>query len=194
MNIVSFLFYCIIVTFTPGPSNILIMSTVQNSGTKKALEFVYGASIAFAILVMTSTALNTFLKPIIPSIVDVMRVVGSVYILYLAWKIFKMEIGESTQSETGGFSSGFIMQFVNPKVILFTMTVIPGFVMPYYTDIYPLLMFALCITVIGCSAFATWVVFGVVLKKFFQKYQKTMNTVMALFLVYSAVTISGILN
>lgn len=38
MNITSFLIYCIIITFTPGPTNIAILSTVHNFGTKKAME------------------------------------------------------------------------------------------------------------------------------------------------------------
>ncbi len=38
MNILSFLTYCFIVTFTPGPTNIVILSTVHQSGTKKSTE------------------------------------------------------------------------------------------------------------------------------------------------------------
>lgn len=48
MNITSFFIYCIIVTVTPGPTNIVILSTVNNFGTKKAMEYTYGATIALA--------------------------------------------------------------------------------------------------------------------------------------------------
>ena len=47
MNITSFLIYCFIVTFTPGPTNIVILSTVHNFGTKKAMKYTYGATIVF---------------------------------------------------------------------------------------------------------------------------------------------------
>lgn len=40
MNITSFLIYCVIVTFTPGPTNIVILSAAHNYGTKKAMEYV----------------------------------------------------------------------------------------------------------------------------------------------------------
>lgn len=58
MNITSFLIYCIIVTFTPGPTNIVILSAAQNFGTKKTMEYVYGATIGFGLLLATSALLN----------------------------------------------------------------------------------------------------------------------------------------
>ena len=192
MNIASFLLYCVIVTFTPGPANIVILSTVHNCGIKKAVDFAYGAAAAFAILVGLSAVLNTVLMPVIPKILVFMRIVGSLYILYLAYHIYKMDASEAGNSDTGGFASGFFMQFVNPKVILFTFTVIPAFVLPYYKDPLPVSIFALSITIIGISAFASWVLFGMILKSFLQKYQKPVNIIMAGFLVYSAAAVSGV--
>ncbi|MED3923438.1 hypothetical protein P4644_27710 [Priestia aryabhattai] len=72
MNITSLLIYCIIVTFTPGPTNIVILSTVNHLGTKKAMEYTYGATIAFGILLAVSGTLNTMLATIIPKIFIIM--------------------------------------------------------------------------------------------------------------------------
>ena len=77
MNITSFLIYCFIVTFTPGPTNIVILSTVHNSGTKKAMEYTYGATIAFGLLLVISAMLNTMLITVIPKILIVMQIIGS---------------------------------------------------------------------------------------------------------------------
>jgi len=189
MNITSFLIYCIIVTFTPGPTNIVILSTVHNLGTKKAMEYTYGATVAFGLLLAISAVLNTVLIAVIPKILIVMQIIGSFYMLYLAYQINKMDVSESAEIQTGTFVSGFLMQFVNPKVVLFTMTVIPSFVMPYYTDSSTLAIFAGAITIIGFCAFVTWVLFGVMFKEFLQKHQKAVNIVMALFLAYSALMI-----
>ena len=49
LNITSLLVYCIIVTFTPGPTNIVILSGVYNLGAKKTMEYVYGAIVAFGL-------------------------------------------------------------------------------------------------------------------------------------------------
>lgn len=192
MNITSFLIYCIIVTVTPGPTNIVILSTVNNWGTKKAMEYTYGATIAFGLLLIISAILNTALMAVLPKILCIMQIIGSLYILYLAYQICKMDISKSTAKETATFLSGFLMQFVNPKVVLFTMTVIPSFVMPYYTKLSTLMVFVAYITIIGFGAFIIWVLFGTIFKTFLQKHQKIVNIIMALFLVYSAIIVSGV--
>ena len=189
MNITSFLMYCFIVTFTPGPTNIVILSTVHNFGTKKAMEYTYGATIAFGLLLGISAMLNTVLITIIPKILIVMQIIGSFYMFYLAYQIYKMDISEPTENQTATFMSGFLTQFVNPKVVVFTMTVIPSFVMPYYFAKPAVTVSVIAITLIGFLAFVTWVLFGTIFKQFLQKHKKTVNVMMALFLVYAAVMI-----
>ncbi|MBG9446136.1 LysE family translocator [Cytobacillus firmus] len=189
MNITSFLVYCFIVTFTPGPTNIVILSTVHNIGTKKAMEYTYGATIAFGLLLMISAMLNTILMEVIPKILIVMQLIGSFYIFYLAYKIFKSDTSKPAAIQNGTFMSGFLMQFLNPKVVLFTMTVIPSFIMPYYTEVPAVTMSVLSITIIGFLAFITWVLFGTIFKAFLQKHDKIVNIVMAIFLAYSGVMI-----
>ena len=192
MNITSFLLYCIIITITPGPTNIVILSTVNNFGTKKAMEYTYGATIAFGLLLAISAMLNTALVSVIPKILPIMQIIGGLYIVYLAYQIYKMDTSKSTVKQSATFMSGLLMQFINPKVVLFTMTVIPSFVMPYYTAPSTLAIFVTCITIIGFVSFITWVLFGKIFKEFLQKHQKTVNIIMALFLVYSAIMVSGV--
>ena len=158
------------------------------------MEYAYGATIAFGLLLGISAILNTLLVAVIPKILIVMQIIGSFYMLFLAYQIYKMDVTESAEVQTASFISGFLMQFVNPKVVLFTMTVIPSFVMPYYTAPPALAVFATSITIIGFCAFVTWVLFGVMFKEFLQKYQKTVNVIMALFLVYSAIMASGVVE
>ena len=189
MNITSFLLYCFVVTFTPGPTNIVILSTVHNQGTKKAMEYTYGATIAFCLLLAASAMLNTMLITIIPKILIVMQIIGSIYMLYLAYQIYKMDSSKPLVNQTGTFMSGLIMQFVNPKVLLFTMTVIPSFVMSHYTAFLAVTMSVLAITLIGFLAFTTWVLFGTIFKQFLRKHEKVVNIMMALFLVYAAIMI-----
>lgn len=189
MNITSFLIYCFIVTFTPGPTNIVILSTVHNLGTKKAMEYTYGATIAFGLLLFISAILNTLLVTVIPKILIVMQIIGSIYMLYLAYQIYKTDTSKPIVNQTGTFMSGFLMQFLNPKVVLFTMTVIPSFILPYYTAMVAVSISVIAITLIGFLAFITWVLFGTIFKRFLQKHKKMVNVMMALFLAYAAIMI-----
>ncbi|WP_410514955.1 LysE family translocator [Paenibacillus sp. BR2-3] len=193
MNITSFLIYCVVVTFTPGPANIVILSSVQHFGAKKAMQYVFGATIAFGLLLAASALLNRTLTGVIPNILSIMQIIGSLYMLYLAYQIYKMDSTVAKNNQSANFVSGLLMQFINPKAILFTLTVIPSYVMPYYTSSLASFLFVIIITVIGFLAFSTWVVFGTVFRRFLQNHQKVINTLMALFLVYSAIMVSGLI-
>jgi threonine/homoserine/homoserine lactone efflux protein len=162
---------------------------VNNLGAKKAMEYTYGATFAFGILLAVSTMLNTLLITIIPKILIVMQILGSSYMFYLSYQIYKMDTSKQNVNETATFRSGFLMQFLNPKVVLFTMTVIPSFILPHFIEIPEVTISVLAITLIGFLAFITWVLFGTIFKKFLQNHSKIVNVMMALFLAYSAVMI-----
>lgn len=194
MNLTFFLTYCLLITIAPGPTNIIILSTVHNSGIKKAQEFCYGATLAFGIILILSVILNSFLSRILPNTLFIMQIIGSLYMLYLAYQIFNMKKISTNKKESGSFKIGFLIQFINPKVIIFSLTVFPSFLLPYYTSIYQLIGFAFLITIIGGISFFSWLLFGKLLKKSLQKNQKLVNIILAIFLVYCAFIISGIQN
>ncbi|TLP39580.1 LysE family translocator [Arcobacter arenosus] len=192
MNILSFLIYCIIITFAPGPTHIVTLSTVQNYGVKRAVSFCYGASIAFAIILVLSVILNSLLASFTPKAMLVMEIIGASYILYLAYQIYNMDNSLNEKKNFGTFKSGFLMQFINPKVILFCITVFPSFIMPYYSSLSELLIFTIVVASIGSMSFFFWVIFGSLLKSFLIKHKRITNTLLSLFLVYCAIIISGV--
>lgn len=189
MDITSFIIYCFLVTFTPGPTNIVILSTVHNYGSKKAMDYTYGATIAFGLLLGISAMLNTVLITVIPKVLIGMQVIGTLYMLYLSYQIYKMDPSESTDNNTGTFATGFLMQFLNPKVVIFALTVIPSFILPYYTDMTAMTISVIVITIIGFLAFISWILFGTILKNFLQKHTRIVNVIMALGLVYTTIMI-----
>ncbi|MCM3226585.1 LysE family translocator [Terribacillus saccharophilus] len=186
MNITSFLIYCFIVTFTPGPTNIVILSTVNQFGTRKAMHYTYGATLAFGLLLFLSAILNSVLVTVLPKILILLQIIGSLYMVYLAYQIYKSDSSKKSSQLNGTFLSGFFMQFLNPKVIIFTLTVIPSFVMKNYTESTVILIFVAVITIIGFLAFIGWVLFGTIFKRFLQKHTKVVNILMAAFLLYAA--------
>lgn len=193
MNLASFLIYCIVVTFTPGPSNIVILSSTQIVGARKTMRYVWGATLAFGLLLTASAFLNQLLAGVLPGILKVMQIVGGLYMVYLAYQIYKMSTTEDAPKQVTGFWNGFIMQFVNPKVVLFTFTVIPSYVLPFYQSSFSSFLFVLLITFIGFLAYSSWVVFGTVFRTLLNRHQKLLSILMALFLLYSAIIVSGLI-
>lgn len=194
MDIISFLVYCVIVTATPGPTNIAILSISTNSGIKKTSRYIMGATTALLLLLVLSVLFNRALSEAMPKIMTVMQYAGSLYMLYLAYQVFRMNVSSAMSKQAATFLSGFTMQFVNPKIWLLTITVIPSYVMPYYKQTSVLMGFVLIITLIALLAFVAWTLFGRIMIRFLQKYQKGVNIVLALLLLYSAVEVSGMID
>ncbi|MDT9721557.1 LysE family transporter [Paenibacillus sp. ClWae2A] len=193
MNLASFLIYCIVVTFSPGPSNIVILSSVQQVGARQTMQYVWGATLAFGLLLTASAFLNHLLAGVLPGVLKVMQIVGGLYMVYLAYQIYKMGTTEDAPKQVTGFWNGFIMQFVNPKVVLFTFTVIPSYVLPFYQSSFSSFLFVLLITFIGFLAYSSWVVFGTVFRTLLNRHQKLLSILMTLFLLYSAIIVSGLI-
>lgn len=92
------------------------------------------------------------LVTVIPKVLIFMQVIGSFYMIYLAYQIYKMDTSKGIINEIGTFISGFLMQFMNPKVVLFTVTVITTYVLPYYQSMTALTLSIIVITSIGFLA------------------------------------------
>ncbi|MPN44862.1 Cysteine/O-acetylserine efflux protein [bioreactor metagenome] len=118
-----------------------------------------------------------------------MTVIGAAYIMWLAWKTYKSKphsIDENTKS-TNTFMAGLLLQFVNIKLILYAITTVSTFIVPYYQSPLVLISFCALLTFIGFLANCSWALFGAAFQKFLAKNDRVVNAVMALLLVYCAI-------
>jgi len=201
-NIVPFISYVFVVSFTPGPNNIMSMATASKFGYKKTLNFILGVSTGFSLLMIICSYFNLFLFNIIPKIKTFMGFLGAFYMIYLALKIMKSNTqkkddeNESSQnseiSNLNLFITGTTMQFINPKAILYGITVVSNFIIPFYKTGFSLLLFSLFLGFIAFLSTSSWAIFGSLFSMFLSKYQKQFNILMGLLLIYSAISISGI--
>lgn len=190
-SITAFLSYVFVTTFTPGPNNIMSMTNGNNFGYKKTLKFILGVTTGFAVIMILCNYLNLLLVGFIPKIKIFMDILGVAYMLYLAVKILKSSSNthNSQNKSLNTFTAGITMQFINPKVILYGITVTSSFILPYYNDIGTLLLFSIFFALIAFISTSCWALFGSLFQKFLSKYNKLFNIVMALLLVYSALSV-----
>jgi len=78
---------------------------------------------------------------------------------------------------------------VNPKVILYGITIFSTFIVPYYQSAGVLAGFALLLALVGFVSTCTWSLFGSVFQKFLVKNDRLFNGVMALLLLFCAVSL-----
>ncbi len=191
-NLTAFIGYMVAVTFTPGPNNILVMTNAGTYGFKKTLNYMMGGAIGVFMIVAASTYFNLLLFDVIPTVKPFMGLAGAAYMIYLALRIIRSKPPEAGQSgDPLRFHYGFIMQFLNPKLLIFAVTATSNFIVPYF-DSYYYVPFTLLITMIFILSWVVWSIFGSVFKLFLNKHYKPFNIAMGLILIYSAVSISGL--
>lgn len=189
-NWISFLTYAVITAVTPGPNNIMSMSNGSRKGFKGALPFNLGIWLGFSIVMLVCTFLCSVVSTLIPKVKLPMLIAGAAYMLYLAWETFRSsDIIEENHSRDG-FLSGLVLQFVNPKIYIYCIMSMEAYILPFYNgQFFPLVGFALFLAFIGFAFTLCWSAFGSVFKWLFSKHAKLMNTLMALLLVYCAVSL-----
>lgn len=191
-NLASFLTYIIVSTYTPGPNNITAMSIGSSGGFRKAMIFCVGMFLGAVTLIGTGMALSKTLYTLIPKIKLPIMIFGSMYMLYLAYKILKSSSVEKNkiQSNSSLFLTGVTLQFINPKAIVFSITTTSVYIAPYFEKFSTISLFVLLLAFIGFTGVVIWAAFGSVFYKLFSsKYQKAINIVMAFLLVYCAVSL-----
>lgn len=189
-NLYSFLTYIFVTAYTPGPNNIMSMSNSIKFGFRKSFIFNIGILIGFSIVMVLCTIFSASLYRILPSIKPLMLILGAAYILYLAWKTFKSSNDiDISNTKNNSFSSGLLLQFVNPKIMIYGITSMSTYILPHFSSIHILIGFSLLLAIIGFSGSICWSLFGALFYKLFTKHAKIVNIIMSLLLIYCAITL-----
>ncbi|MEG0449629.1 MAG: LysE family transporter [Lysinibacillus sp.] len=191
MPLFSFLLFVIITSFTPGPNNIMAMAFASKHGLSKSVRFSVGVGTGFFVIILLCSVFNIVLTSVMPIIELPLTILGVGYMLYLAYKILMSKDSNTGSDEGSGsfFIIGVLLQFINPKGILFGITVVATFILPYYHSYFSYFLFALFLGVVGVTSTFSWALFGSVFQKLLEQYKKQFNLVMAALLVYSAFSI-----
>lgn len=184
----TFLTYAVLTTITPGPNTILSMSNGSRKGFFRGLSLNLGMWCGFSIVMVLCAVFCSLLSAWLPVIKTPMLFIGAAYLLWLAWKTLRRS-GEINEKETkGDFLTGFSMQFVNPKIMLYGIMSYEAYILPVFEGNYPvLLLFAFVLSTVGFVNGLLWSACGSLFKRLFSEHGKIVNTLMALLLVYCAV-------
>ena len=120
---------------------------------------------------------------LLPNFLHVLQYVGAAYILWLAWHIACSKPQTDEMSKSASFMQGFMLQFVNVKINLFGITALTAYITAYSNELHVFLLFEMIIATIGTIATITWIGLGVVIQKYYFKYYRIINIILALTLL-----------
>ena len=189
-NWLAFLTYAFITAATPGPNNIMSMSNGGRLGFRGALPFNFGIWAGFSAVMLLCTAFCTTLTNLIPAVKTPMLIAGAAYMLHLAWSTFRSSGVIEDRHSSSGFYAGMLLQFINPKIYIYGIMSMQAYILPFYAgEPLTLMLFALLLAFIGFAFTLCWSAFGSAFRLLFSRHTKTVNTIMALLLVYCALSL-----
>ncbi|HEY3983606.1 cysteine/O-acetylserine transporter [Cedecea sp.] len=186
----AFWTYTLITALTPGPNNILALSTVTGHGLRQSSRVLAGMSLGFLIIMLLCAGIAFSLVSLNPRFTRVLGGIGGIYILWLALKIVTSQPpGSTTEAQPIGFWASFGLQFLNVKIILYGITALSTFVLPYTEEISGIVGMSVVLAAIGSFGNLCWALAGHLFQKVFQRFGRSLNIILALMLVYCAVRI-----
>jgi len=188
-NLIPFLTYVFVTTFTPGPNNILSMSNGMRYGYRKTLGFLLGIFTGFLVLMEICGLLNFVLINLLPQVKLWLNILGAAYMVYLAVHILRSKpMGEGQSDDSlNTFKAGFILQFVNLKGILYGVTVYSTFIVQPGITPLRISLFAPLLAAIAFIAISCWALGGDVFRHYLNRHYRLFNLVMAGLLIYTAI-------
>ena len=195
-SLFSLLSFVLISSFTPGPSNISSASMAVLHGYKNTLKYQGGLAVGVFVLMFLSGWLSTTLLNAFPTLEPILRYIGAGYILYLAVGILKASY-TFTEKELNplGFGHGLLLQVLNPKLFVYAFTLFSAFLTPISMHMVLLVFVAMGLAGISFCATSVWAFFGTAIKTYLRdsRLQTIVNIVLSLSLVYTALTLTGII-
>ncbi len=189
--------FVVITTFTPGPNNVSSASMGILYGYKTTLRYLSGIVSGFFLIMLVCGWVSSTLLQIFPAFENVLRLIGALYILWLAFHTLKASYAFKEEEQTQlGFPNGLLLQLLNPKVIVYGLTLYSTFLGEVAINPFYLIASALALTGVAFCAISVWALFGAAIRTYLDRPQVTqgLNLALSLLLVYTAVELSGVLD
>lgn len=185
----SLILFAIVAGFTPGPNNIMIMVSGLNHGTRASLPHYLGICLGFPAMFFAVGFGLGFLFEEYPVLHTLIKVFGTLYLLYLAWLIATSQSAEvdAQKRKPLRFYQAALFQWVNPKAWVMGTSAIAAFTTVGADMNAQIFIVWLVFAITAIPAVAVWMMFGVGLQRILDKpsWLRLFNICMALLLVAS---------
>lgn len=181
-----FLAMTFVVSATPGPNMLLVMSTSARHGVRAAVLAMAGCMTALLIMMSLSAAGLGALLQSFPAVFDALRLTGAAYLAWLGIQCWRSPVQDAAESKasvpvsapatgaasatanapaqlpmlapSGVYRQGFLVAASNPKAILFAAAFFPQFIAP---ELPKLPQFAILLTTFTVVEVAWYFVYAI---------------------------------
>ena len=187
--LIAFVMFATVMFFTPGPNNIMLLSSGLTYGFRPTIPHIMGITVGFAFMIgAVGLGLGTIFIAY-PVLQTILKYAGVAYLVYLAWAIAMSEPPSAEQDSSRGpmtFWGAAMFQWVNAKgwvMVIGTITAYAA-IAAYPWNIAIQVGLSLLLGILSCTA---WALFGSALRPVLtsRRAVRTFNIVMAVLLLAS---------
>mgnify|MGYP006163392295 FL=1 len=189
--------FAVVSSVTPGPNNTMLMASGVNFGFRRSQRHLWGVNLGFTFMLLcVGLGLHSVLDRF-PQFYDVLRYLGSAYMLWIAWKLASARPAPTSGAIAAeprnpailrpmGFWAAAAFQWINPKAWVMAVTCMSTYLSPNAGAAQVALLAGLFM-VMGAPCSAFWVGFGQAMRGLLQDplRLRIFNITMALALVAS---------
>jgi threonine/homoserine/homoserine lactone efflux protein len=124
-DVLALVLFAFVSTVTPGPNNVVLWASGMRFGVRATVPHVLGSAIGVGSLVALAALGVAAVLSAVPGSDVTLRVVGTVYLVYLAYRVAGSSApgsGQAPQPLTVWEAT--IFQFLNPKAYLFALAAV----------------------------------------------------------------------
>ena len=184
-DLLSLIMFGFVTAMTPGPNNITSSYSGFNFGYKKTLPLILAVISGWTLLLILMNTGLIFIFRQYPFIQEIIRVLGSIFLVYLAYLISFSKPSKGTPIKNPiSFTKAFVLQFINPKSLVVSMTTVSIFIDPenYLRDSLIVITFFFLMAVLSINS---WCLMGMYLRNFAtsEKFIRNFNYTMSFLLI-----------
>ncbi len=151
--------YSLAMSISPGPVNMIILSSGINHGIKLTIPYVSGATLGFTLLLLFVGIIFEKFITEFPFFLTYLAVSGSLYIIYIGYKIASSQPEMAVKNRMAPrFWEGFFLQWLNPKAWI---ACVSGASLFSHTESYTtFLTFATLYSIVCYVSLLFWAILG----------------------------------
>ena len=197
--------FAFVTSVTPGPNNIMLLHSGARFGFNRTIPHMVGIASGFCVMILLCCIGVAAVVLGYPATNWMLKIIGSLYMLWLTWKLWKSGAVPKNINPDGNLSNvqnkstaqpmtlmqAALFQYVNPKAWMMALT-LPAVYLPQTGSLWvnTLIACALC-AVINLVSVSVWARGGEMLQDFLHKphYAQIANGAIVLMTLYCALSV-----
>jgi len=179
--------FAFVSSITPGPNNLMLMSSGANFGFRRTVPHMLGVGLGFTLMIILVGAGLIQVFDLYPLSYWALKIFSVIYLVYLSWKIATA----ASPSDTGNtnapitFVQAALFQWVNPKAWAMALTAISVYAPSQ--NFAAIMLVAMVFGIINLPSISSWTLLGQQLQHWLTSPTRlrVFNLVMAALLISS---------